>query len=919
LTHSILDTRKRLIALSLSVLVLFFTTSLHAQTNSSKLEGIVADAQGKMLVGASVTLQDTEGNVVKRALTDAQGAYSFTNIANGHYNLAVSATGFSTTQRAITVAGNEQNIEFKLALASVSEEVIVESEDNSSLAVQSAPVKALLDAGSARTEISSNYIAQYTSPVTDFADIIQAAPGTVSYTTNGIGNGQAKIFFRGFVDDDYTMTWDGVPFDDSNDPSHHSWAYIPAAAVGYVDFDRSPGTASDVGPSNFGGSIHFFSPKLSDVPHIRFMGTYGSWNTFQILGDINSGAFLKGKAHFWLNSDYQSSDGYQTNSPKQDVAATAKFDYKFSDRTNLTVIGSNIIVDAFNNNDPTRRQYLHHGDNYLYDANMLNPNGIFVSSAYPNITSSTVTYNAQFWRYSVYHVPSFFDIITFDHDFGKGWKLDSKSYTYGYSNHQHYQNKTDQDLVTDSLLTQTVLEPVCGDDASTPNPCTLFTSSKGKTPAPTGIDKSNQYARGGEIAALSYATKWGVFRAGNWYEYTNTTRYQIYTDPITWVDSAFISNIKFHEHFYTYTSQPYAEFQLVAIPRWTITAGVKDAYFLMSLTQWADGKTVGALGCPTGSTPASCPNTVQHSQDYNSILPSFEANYRINNNWSAYGQYGRGTIAPFSSVFDTVGAQVAVTPPPTIADTYQGGTVVKLNHFAFDADAYHIHFTNTYSSYTPSSGPDTNFTYYYANPDSNTDGFEAEGNVAVTRSLGFNANGTFGIAKYESSNGTPAVTDGSGNIINPAVPATPEAWVASAPHDTESMGTTYREKGLDFGIFGKRIGSRWADISNYHQTVPEDPFWMSNVFVNYSIHGNSIFAGSKIKLSINNIFDDHSIVAISAANDGTTLSAPYTVTSSNVVTQSLQLYSPSWADTLEKQAGRAFMISMQISLNRRVK
>jgi len=68
-----------------------------------------------------------------------------------------------------------------------------------------------------------------------------------------------------------------------------------------------------------------------------------------------------------------------------------------------------------------------------------------------------------------------------------------------------------------------------------------------------------------------------------------------------------------------------------------------------------------------------------------------------------------------------------VTPPPTIANTYQGGTVVKLNRVTFDADAYHIHFTNTYSTYTPSTGPDEGFTYYYANPDSTTNGFEAEG------------------------------------------------------------------------------------------------------------------------------------------------------------------------------------------------
>ena len=184
----------------------------------------------------------------------------------------------------------QPNLPVALSVASVSEEVTVEAEADTSIAAQLAPVKSVLDAGSARTEITSNYVSEYTSPVTDFADIIQAAPGTVSFTTNGIGNGQAKIYFRGFVDDDYSMTWDGVPFNDSNDPSHHSWAYIPAAAIGHVDFDRSPGTASDIATSNFGGTIHFFSPELSDEAHVRVEGTYGSWNTYQILGDINSGA-----------------------------------------------------------------------------------------------------------------------------------------------------------------------------------------------------------------------------------------------------------------------------------------------------------------------------------------------------------------------------------------------------------------------------------------------------------------------------------------------------------------------------------------------------------------------------------------------------------------------------------------------------
>ena len=427
---------------------------LHGQSSTGTIQGTVTDPSGQAMQGANVAVV-TESGVVQRLVTSGDGKFVATGLPADTYTVEISATGFSTQihHQVVVAAGATVSLPVNLTVASVSEEVTVEAEGDTSLAAQLAPVKSVLDAGSARTEITSNYVSEYTSPVTDFADIIQAAPGTVSFNTDGIGNGQAKIYFRGFVDDDYSMTWDGVPFNDSNDPSHHSWAYVPAAAIGHVDFDRSPGTASDIATSNFGGTIHFFSPELSDEAHVRIEGTYGSWNTHQILGDINSGAFWHGKAHFWLNSDQQGSDGYQTFSPKQDVAATAKFDYRFSDRTYLSVIGTNIIVDAFNNNDPTRRQLLHSGDNYLYDNTLTN-------AAYAS--TSKYYYDPQFWRFSVYHVASFFDIVSLNHDFGKNWKLTTKTYAYGYSNHQHYQNKTDQDLITDSVNTSVKNEQVGG-------------------------------------------------------------------------------------------------------------------------------------------------------------------------------------------------------------------------------------------------------------------------------------------------------------------------------------------------------------------------------------------------------------------------------------------------------------------------
>jgi iron complex outermembrane receptor protein len=671
--------------------------------------------------------------------------------------------------------------------------------------------------------------------------------------------GQAKIYFRGFKDDDYTMTWNGIPFEDSNDPSHHSWAYVPAPAIGYVDFDRSPGTASDMGPANYGGSIHFFSPQLPDAMSMNVQESFGSWNTNMILGEFYSGLFLNGKANFWFEGHHMGSDGYQTFNYQQRTAGTAKFTYKFSDKTSLGLIGTVVLADANTpNNDPYRFQLAQYGDNFLLQNNRFNADG---------------TDNGLYYRFYTYHVPTNFEIISFNKDFGRSWHLESQPYTYSYSNHQHYNNNqySEADPTVNSAI--------------------------GSNPVSTtsAIDKMNQYNRGGEITTLSAASKYGVFRAGAWYEYTTTLRYQIKSDPRTWIDSDLISNIKFHEHYLTEAVQPFAEYQLVAIPRWTITAGLKDAYYNMNLTQWADGKTIGPLGCPSGSTPQSCTNNVNHDAGYNSWLPSFEANYRIRNNWTAYGQYGRGSIIPFSAVFDVTGAEVAQTPPPTIAATYQGGSIFKLNKFSMDADVFHIHFINQYSSFTPTSGPDEGQYYYYATPPSDTNGFEAEGNLAVGAGVSLFLNGTLGEAKYEATSGQAATATSA------AIAASPAVWVANTPHDTESIGLTYQSKGWDLGMFNKRVGSRWEDDGAYHQTVPLDPWWMSNLFLNYTIRNGSHFDNSKIKLSVNNLFDNHAVADITGEG--------------NTVAANAQLYTPSTLDTLQLLPGRSVMVTFQLGFS----
>jgi iron complex outermembrane receptor protein len=861
-TKMIVKVQECLVALAMTVLLVLFANPLHAQEVSGTIQGTVVDLRGQAIQGATIAVASGT-NTPRTVVSGSDGKFSISGLPAGSYTAQVSATGFSTVEKNVVVsAGSNAALSFQMVIASVAEEVTVEAEDDSSLAVQQATVKAPIDMASPRTEITSQYIREFTTPVTDFADITQAAPGTISYSTNGIGNGQAKTWFRGFQDGDFTMTWDGVPFQDSNDPTHHSWAYVPAPAISYVDFDRSPGTASDVGPTNFAGSVHLFSPKMGNAMTIKGSESYGSFNTNEYLGEFNSGLFggANPKANLWFEGHHMTSDGYQTNNDQQRTAGTVKFNYKFSDKTNLTLVGTQVIVDSNTpDSDPTRQQIADHGLNYIMDSTPLNPDG---------------TADAMYYKYYTYHVPTNFEVITFTKDLGRGWRLETKPYTYTYSNHQHLFKNQSQDLTAKSAYT-----PVSVKVTST-----------------SAVDKLNQYNRGGEITTISAASRFGVFRAGAWYEYTTTHRYQLKTDPRTWVDSANLTDLKFHEYFVTNSVQPYIEYQLVSIPKWTITAGLKSATYTMSLNQLADGSTVGSLGC-TSTTIAGCAGiSARHTAFYNDILPSIEANYRILNNWTAYGQYGRGSEIPPSSVFDVTGAQVAVTPNPTVASTYQGGSVLKMDRVLFDADVYHVHYDSAYSSYkvTDQTKPDYGDSYYYATPPRDTTGFEAESNVAVTRGLSFVMNGTLGQAMYEAAS---ASTLPNGTVV----PASGSLWVAGVAHNTASGGFTYQGRGLDFGFFNKRIGSRYVDNSSVHQAAQLAPFWMNNLFVNYTLRRNSIFDQSKIKLSINNLFDNHDIVGLSPGSSPTP-TVPF---------------APSALDQLQLLPGRSIMITFQVGLEPR--
>jgi iron complex outermembrane receptor protein len=317
-----------------------------------------------------------------------------------------------------------------------------------------------------------------------------------------------------------------------------------------------------------------------------------------------------------------------------------------------------------------------------------------------------------------------------------------------------------------------------------------------------------------------------------------TDRYQTPSDPRTWVNAALPN---FHEQFNTTTLQPYAEYQFTVTQALRITPGLKLAYYQQDFTQFADnGKTVGSLN---GAA------SVSHTATYHAWLPSLDAHYLLQRNWSVYGQYGKGQNIPPSSVFDVKNAQVAILPKPTLTETYQVGSVWKSDRLTLDVDTYHIKFENDYSS---SPDPVTGEPVYYLSGSAATKGVEAESNLLIAHGFSVYLNATAGSAKYASTG----------------------LWVQNAPKDTETLGLNYQQASWSVGLFNKRIGRMYNDNGSTNQAIAIDPFNITNLFINYTLRGSSQFARTRIRLSVNNLFDDHSIVGVTPAATKTSVPAP---------------------------------------------
>ena len=426
-----------------------------------------------------------------------------------------------------------------------------------------APVTASLQATQPQAIISRSFIEDSLPATADFNQIALISPSVSNFGgVNGAGLSESKAQIRGFQDGEYNVTYDGVPFGDTNDPSHHSNTFFPSNTIETLVVDRGPGNASNLGIATFGGSMNLFSRATREDASAELKGSYGTWNTWLARAVLQSGAIDRlGGTEIMLSGQHVESDGARTFSPFRSNNIFGKVMIPISPDVKLTLLGT-YNENRFNQPDKdgaTRSQIALYGKNFSL-----------------NNDPGSQTY----YGYNHTHKTTDFEIATLEANIAPGSTFENRAYTYSYDN----ETLSGNDVTLFATATPAQI--------ATANTVKL-TPGGGAVFGVPGYTKTNKYRVYGDIAkAKIKLTDFATITGGLWIEWVNTYRQQRDVNLVTMAPNyvekavknpvtgaATPANIKFDQDSHTGHYELFTEVELRPLPGLTITPGFKHVDF----------------------------------------------------------------------------------------------------------------------------------------------------------------------------------------------------------------------------------------------------------------------------------------------------------------------------------------------------
>lgn len=557
-----------------------------------------------------------------------------------------------------------------------------------------APTQGSTIATQPQSIISSTYIKENVPPTGDYSDVASIAPSVYTVAPNGAGLMEAAVVsIRGFQDGQYNVTFDGIPWMDSNDFTHHSTSYFTNQETSTVVVDRGPGTPGTLGNATFGGTISVDSISPDNKFNINPYISFGSWDTAVEGARIDTGSLNSSGTSAVINVQNGDSDGYLTYAGQRRQSVFAKVVQPIGENTTLTFAAMWNKLNQYVPFGATKAQIAEFGSNYAL-------NNDPTSQAY--------------YRYNEDQINTNLGYIGLHSEFA-GWTIDNKAYTYGY-NHFGFN----------------------GEDPNGETPNGTFYSA---TDVP-GQHMRNTNRSWGDIFRLSKEIGPGEVRTGLWYDHQDDIRWLYEFDdtlnalnPVVTpgASSLALASADRRMNDSLVTIQPFIEYQWNITDNAYFVGGAKYNYFKRNLDASVNQKT---------GTP------LDYSKDWHVVLPSAAFHYTFTQNWTAYAQWAKGFLAP--------NLNLLYVPNPTFSDSaiqpekttnLQLGTTWTNDRLTVSADVYKINFNNFVQSRKVGG-----LTYFYNGGGVHYTGVELEGTYMLGGGFSVYANGALNRAVQTTDN-----------------------------------------------------------------------------------------------------------------------------------------------------------------------
>jgi iron complex outermembrane receptor protein len=261
-------------------------------TAQFSISGKITDQHtGAALPGATISI-----NPALTTVSDAQGIYKFSNLANGNYVLKVSYIGYQTVEKPVALSSDLMlNITLNTS-SRLTEEVTVSA------------TRASNNSPTAFTNLSKKDIDKNNSG-RGFEYLLEQTPSTVVTSNAGAGVGYTSIRIRGSDATRTNVTINGIPLNDAEDQGVY-FVDLPdlASSVDNIQVQRGVGTSTN-GAGAFGASINIQTTTRRDTAYAELNNSAGSYGT--VKNTVNVGTGLLG-GHFSFDGrlSRMNSDGY---------------------------------------------------------------------------------------------------------------------------------------------------------------------------------------------------------------------------------------------------------------------------------------------------------------------------------------------------------------------------------------------------------------------------------------------------------------------------------------------------------------------------------------------------------------------------------------------------------------------------------